>query len=116
MLKAENKVIQRIFITGVSPMTMDDVTSGFNIAENISQDPQLTTLCGFTHDDIRTLLDYYAAAGKFTLDREQAFELVTDWYDHYRFSEDQKVQVCNPVMLLGFLDQCIRWHIPSKHA
>ena len=107
LLKAENKVIQRIFITGVSPMTLDDVTSGFNIAENISQRSKLATLCGFTHDDIRGMLDYYAEAGNFTPDREQAFELVTDWYDHYRFSPMDSVQVCNPVMLLGFLDQCI---------
>ena len=107
LLKAENKVIQRIFITGVSPMTLDDVTSGFNIAENISQRSKLAALCGFTHDDIHRMIDYYAAAGQFTLDRELAFELVTDWYDHYRFSPMDTVQVCNPVLLLGFLDQCI---------
>ena len=106
LLKAENKVIQRILLTGVSPMTLDDVTSGFNIAENISQDPQLATLCGFTHDDIRNMMDYYATAGQFTPDRVQAFKLVTDWYDHYRFSEDQKVQVCNPVLMLAFIRSC----------
>ena len=107
LLKAENKVVERIFITGVSPMTLDDVTSGFNIAENISQDSQLATLCGFTHDDIRKAMDYYADAGRFTVDREQAFSLVTDWYDHYRFSIKNDAQICNPVLLFGFLRRCM---------
>ena len=107
LLKAENKVIQRILLTGVSPMTLDDVTSGFNIAENISQDSQLATLCGFTHKDIRQALNYYAEARLFPMDREQAFQLVTDWYDNYRFSDDNNEQVCNPVLLLGFLRRCM---------
>ena len=103
MLKAANAVITNIFLTGVSPMTLDDVTSGFNIADNVSMRPQLATLCGFTHDDIRACLDYYAAAGQFPLDRETAFSLVTDWYDHYRFSDDNDSQVINPALFMGFL-------------
>jgi len=107
LLKAKNKDIQRILLTGVSPMTLDDVTSGFNIAENVSQSPQLATLCGFTHAQIREAFDYYATAGKFPLDCEQAFRLVTDWYDHYRFSTNNDLQVCNPVLLIGFLYRCM---------
>ncbi|MBQ7649756.1 MAG: AAA family ATPase, partial [Victivallales bacterium] len=107
LLKAESKVIQRILLTGVSPMTMDDVTSGFNIAENISQDSQLSTLCGFTHNDIRAMMNYYAQAGKFTLDLDKAFSLVTDWYDNYRFSTRGREQVCNPVLLFGFMKECM---------
>ncbi len=107
LLKAKSKVVTRIFITGVSPMTLDDVTSGFNIADNISQNPNFATLCGFTHDDIRQALDYYADAGRFTLDRDKAFALVTDWYDHYRFSVRSDAQVCNPVLLLHFICHCM---------
>ncbi|MBQ7650563.1 MAG: AAA family ATPase [Victivallales bacterium] len=107
LLKAKGKVIQRILFTGVSPMTLDDVTSGFNIAENISQDSQLATLCGFTHKDVRAIMDYYAEAGMFSLDRDQAFRLMTDWYDNYCFSEDCNERVCNPVMLFGFMRNCM---------
>ncbi len=115
LLKAKNKVIQRILLTGISPMTLDDVTSGFNIAENTSQDSQLSTLCGFTHQQIREMLDYYTEAGTFTLDCEQAFQLVTDWYDHYRFSQDGGKQVCNPVLLLGFMRNClVNKHFPRS--
>ncbi len=107
LLKAKNTVITNILLTGVSPMTLDDVTSGFNIAKNTSQSPQLATLCGFNHQQIREMLDYYAEAGQFPLDREQAFQLVTDWYDHYRFSLKNDEQVCNPVLFLGFMVECL---------
>ena len=107
LLKAENRVVTNIFLTGVSPMTLDDVTSGFNIAENISQDSTLVTLCGFTRDDIRNALDYYADAGRFNLDKEKAFKLVTEWYDNYRFSINNDAHVCNPILLLGFLRKCM---------
>ncbi len=53
--------VSRLFITGVSPVTMDDVTSGFNIGTNISLWPQFTDLTGFRHDDIRAMAQYYAA-------------------------------------------------------
>ncbi len=107
LLKAQNQGITNILLTGISPMTLDDVTSGFNIAENVSQRPKLATLCGFTHKDIREALDYYAEAGAFPLNRTQAFQLVTDWYDHYRFSLKNDAQVCNPVLFLGFMDKCM---------
>ena len=107
LLKAQNKAITNILLTGVSPMTLDDVTSGFNIAKNISQNSDLDTLCGFTHQQIRQMFDYYAGTGKFLLDRDQAFQLVTEWYDHYRFSQRSNEQVCNPVLLLGFMDECM---------
>ena len=113
LLKAQNQAITNILLTGISPMTLDDVTSGFNIAENISQSPKLATLCGFTHCQIHEMLDYYAEADQFPLDRDQAFQLVTDWYDHYRFSQDVSEQVCNPVLLLGFMRSCmIHKHFP----
>ena len=107
LLKAQNKAITNILLTGISPMTLDDVTSGFNIAENVSQRPKLATLCGFTHKDIRDAIDYYAEKGVFPLDRDKAFQLVMDWYDHYRFSIKSDMQVCNPVLFLGFMDECM---------
>ena len=106
LLKAQNSAVSDILLTGVSPMTLDDVTSGFNIAENISQDPPLATLCGFTHADVRKAMEYYAGNGAFRPDREEAFRMVTDWYDHFRFSLDTEEQVINPTLFLGFLRGC----------
>ena len=115
ILKAQNATVTNIFLTGVSPMVLDDVTSGFNIARNISQKPQFATLCGFTHADVRAAMDYFAAAGQFAPDRAEAFRMVTDWYDHYRFSTECGEQVINPTLFLGFLDDCKSTaHLPER--
>ena len=64
--------VTRLFITGVSPVTMDDVTSGFNIGMNISLMPQFADLTGFRHDDLRAIADYYAPRCGF--DADKAYE------------------------------------------
>lgn len=51
--------IKRCFVTGVSPVTMDDLTSGFNIGTNYSTSPEFNELVGFTEEDVREMLDYY---------------------------------------------------------
>ncbi len=48
--------LERLFITGVSPLVMSDVTSGMKIAENVYLYPELVTLCGFTEEEVRGLL------------------------------------------------------------
>ena len=55
--------LDRMFITGVSPMVMSDVTSGMNIADSVYLDPELNTLCGFTDEEIRDLLVRIHAEG-----------------------------------------------------
>jgi len=76
----------RLFITGVTPVTMDDVTSGFNIAANISTDPTFAAFTGFTHDDLREMFAYYRANAGFAFDVDAAFETMRRWYDNYRFA------------------------------
>lgn len=95
--------ITRMFITGVSPVTIDDVTSGFNIAVNLSDNDRLTDLLGFCHDEIRGMLDYYAQAGTLLLDKDVVFNLMTEWYDNYRFSLESPRKVINPTLVLGFM-------------
>ena len=51
--------VTRSFITGVSPITMDDVTSGYNIGKNVSLDPYLNRMLGFTRDDVIDMIVYY---------------------------------------------------------
>jgi len=51
---AGESIFDRIFITGVSPVVMSDITSGYNIAENIYFDPDFSDLCGFTEKEIET--------------------------------------------------------------
>ena len=94
--------LKRLFITGVSPVTMDDVTSGFNIGTNISLMPQYADLVGFRHDDLRAISDYYASECGFDADR--AYETALTWYDNYRFGSFDAPQIANTTIVLAFFN------------
>ena len=96
--------LERLFITGVSPITLDDVTSGFNIGKNISLLPEFNAALGFTEAEVRGLLQTYREAGALALDEETALDVMREWYDGYRFAEDAKETVYNTDMVLYFLD------------
>ncbi len=91
--------LKRLFITGVSPVTMDDVTSGFNIGTNISLDPVFADFTGFRHDDLRAITDYYAAHCGF--DAERAYDTAIRWYGNYRFGSASAPSVANTTVVLS---------------
>ena len=97
-----NAPVTRLFITGVSPVTMDDVTSGFNIGTNISLMPQFADFTGFRHDDLRAITDYYAAHCGF--DAERAYNTAIRWYDNYRFGSASSPSVANTTIVLAFFN------------
>ena len=98
----------RIFMTGVSPVTMDDLTSGFNIATNISQEAGFHAMVGFTADETRRLFEDFRGTGKFTGSEEVHLRTVKAWYDSYCFSEEcvgkESLYNCDMVLYyLGYL-------------
>ncbi|MCP4217503.1 MAG: AAA family ATPase [bacterium] len=95
--------IARLFIAGVSPVTMDDVTSGFNIGENVSLDLALNRMLGFTENDVTDMIEYYRGAGKITHAVDQLKPLMAQWYGNYIFSGDDDVSLFNSDMILYFL-------------
>ena len=76
----------RIFMTGVSPVTMDDLTSGFNIATNITQEEEFNAMVGFTAAETRRLFEDFQGAGRFADAAEGHLRTVKAWYDSYCFS------------------------------
>ena len=108
--------ITRMFITGVTPLTMDDVTSGFNIGANISMEPMFAPLTGFTQQDLREMLEYYRANAGFAFDVDKVYRTMNDWYDHYRFSPDTDVDgqvvpsVANPTLVWYFMRYFLQNH------
>jgi len=95
--------ISRMFITGVSPVTMDDVTSGFNIGFNISLAPTFNEVLGLSKQNVIEMLTYYRENG-FTLpDLNDLLALMKVWYGHYRFSKSVKSHLFNTDMVLYFL-------------
>lgn len=97
--------VERLFITGVSPVTMDDVTSGFNIGTNISMLPQFNDIIGFSEDEVRDMLTYYIKEGAITETAEQLISIMKPWYDNYCFSSRQLSEsMYNSDMTLYFLN------------
>ena len=76
----------RIFMTGVSPVTMDDLTSGFNIATNITQEEGFNAMVGFTAAETRCLFEDFQGTGRFADAAESHLRTVKAWYDSYCFS------------------------------
>ena len=99
--------IERLFITGVSPVTMDDVTSGFNIGTNISLEPDFNEMLGFTSDEVRGLVELYRDAGAFSQDPDEAMAVMGEWYSGYRFAEEAKTDIYNTDMVLYYLKRSI---------
>ena len=96
----------RILMMGVSPVTMDDVTSGYNIASALTLDEQFNEMLGFSDEDVRQIIRYYNEAGAFSLDEEETLEAMRPWYDGYCFSEYADVKnhhVFNTDMVLYYL-------------
>jgi len=110
-----NTPIARIFMTGVSPITLDDVTSGFNIASNISLDDDLNELPGFTKTEVETMIDYYRQTGKIRHTTPDLMEIMGKWYNRYRFSLDSERDVFNTVLVLYFLREYLKKsNIPNE--
>jgi hypothetical protein len=107
--------LERVFVTGVSPVALNDLTSGFNVATDVSLEPELATLCGFRDREIRDVLALVARerglSGKAA---EEAIDTMRTWYNGYRFSEDTDVLVYNPTNVLYFLDRLQRRGKPPK--
>ncbi len=101
---AERGPIDRTFLTGVSPVVLSDITSGYNVSEDLSPRPRFHDLCGFSEAELHTALEVVGAACG--LDAEQiatALDLMRDFYNGYRFSPQRKERVYNPTLALYFL-------------
>ncbi|MDE0446295.1 MAG: AAA family ATPase [Spirochaetaceae bacterium] len=106
----ENGSVERLFVTGVSPVTMDDVTSGFNIGSNLSLQPAFNEMLGFTEDEVRRLVDTYRNLGVFDQDVTAAMDTMSEWYDGYRFATAADNVVYNTDLVLYYL----KHSVPNK--
>lgn len=99
---------ERIFMMGVSPVTLDDVTSGFNIGWNISINPEFDEMLGFSTTDVVEMFTYYKEHGSIPVDSD-IDAIVNDmkpWYDNYCFAEEalkKNTRMFNCDMVLYYL-------------
>ncbi len=102
--------LERLFVTGVSPMVMSDLTSAINITKNLSLHPQLADLCGFREAEVLDLVDRLmpeleANDGQPSgITAAGALEMMRTWYNGYLFSPDTSELVYNPTLVLYCLN------------
>ena len=105
-----DSAIARVFVTGVSPVTLDDLTSGFNIGTNYTLSAQFNEMTGFTESEVRAMLEYYSTQYEFNHSTDQLIEIMKPWYDNYCFATKKfgKVSMYNSNMVLYFIDNYIQ--------
>ena len=110
--KGTETVVDRIFITGVAPITLDSLTSGFNIGKDISQDIRFNDMMGFTESELIEILDNQEIPIK---EQEKILPIMKETYDGYKFSLNAENQIYNSNMCLYFLSE-YTWSrkIPDK--
>ena len=98
-------VIDRIFITGVAPITLDSLTSGFNIGSDITRDEEFNEMLGFTEEELIQLMENQNISKE---KREEILPIMKENYDGYKFSLYAKERMYNSNMCLYFLKDYIR--------
>ena len=99
--------LERLFITGVLPVTLDDGISGFNIGVNISLHPDFNEMVGFTAAEVRRLVETYRDLGVFNQDADTALGIMGEWYGGYRFARGADTDLYNSDMVLHYLKESI---------
>lgn len=104
----QNAIVDRTFITGISPVLLDDFTSGYNIAENLSLDVKYNEMLGFTHDEVEMLKE---AAGV----EDQWIKINLEYYyNGYLFNKKGKNKMYNSSMILYLFNQILKTGEPPE--
>ncbi|GAP72771.1 AAA ATPase [Candidatus Symbiothrix dinenymphae] len=106
---AKSSLVNRTFITGISPVMLDDLTSGYNIATVLTLEPQYNEMMGFTQEEAEWLMRETGVEEKYINIDMQAY------YNGYLFHKDGAHRVYNPAMMLYFFEQIIRRQQPPEH-
>ena len=107
--------VKRMFITGVSPVTLDDVTSGFNIGTNITTKRNFNDMVGFSESELQDMLSYYQKVEMLADPIDEIVRMMKPWYDNYCFAKECIGQTMyNSDMVLYFLNNyLLDGHAPS---
>jgi len=103
--KGTETIVDRIFITGVAPITLDSLTSGFNIGTDITQEEEFNEMMGFTNEELKKLMNDQKISKE---EQEKIMPIMKENYDGYKFCLKAKNQIYNSNMCLYFLSRYIR--------
>lgn len=96
-----NSTVDRFFATGVAPLTLDSMTSGFNIATHLSLDSQYVSMCGLTHEEVKWAI---AQVEENPEKQQKIYEEMEANYDGYRFSTKSEERTFNTTLVMYYLN------------
>ena len=105
-------MFHRILMMGVSPVTVNDLNSGYNIGTNLSMDPMFNMMLGFSENEVREMIEYYREAGLIKVPTDQLITDMKPWYDNYCFAKnslDTDPKMFNSDMVIYYLRNYIRF-------
>ena len=103
-------IVDRVFITGICPITLDSMTTGFNVAIDISRDIEFNSMIGLTHEEVKKLLLEIEAKNQ-----EQLFDIMVKNYDGYLFHKNAESRIFNATLVMYFLNYYNRFFdIPEE--
>ena len=96
--------VDRFFATGIAPITLDSMTTGFNIATDITRDARFVSMIGFTKKEIQSIIEEVFEE-KTVEEKEEIYEEMKQYYDGYRFSEENEERVFNSTLVMYYLKE-----------
>ena len=108
--------VQKMFITGVTPITLDSLSSGFNIVSNISNVEQFNALAGFTPEETNYSLEQILFKKCPNINKEEVFYKIREWYNGYLFNIKATKRIYNATLVNYFLSKYDykRCEMPTK--
>ena len=109
-------IVQKMFITGVTPITLDSLSSGFNIVKHITYKKEFNALAGFVQDEVESSLEQSIFQVCDHIDKKELLSKIKTWYNGYLFSSEAEERVYNATLVNYFIteynfDKCT---MPSK--
>lgn len=119
VFKLFKPTFNRILMMGVSPVTLDDLTSGYNIATSLPLRPEFNMMLGFSEVEVREMIRYFQSVGLLKADEDFLIKDMKPWYDNYCFSKDsffRDPKMFNTDMVIGYLNYFVQvGHAPEDH-
>lgn len=111
-LETDNPPLERFFATGVAPVTLDSLTSGFNITTKLTNNPLFTAMCGLTEMEVKQAIEMAGIEGE---EKEKTFNKMKENYDGYRFNKFDDSHLFNTTLVMYYLRDLTQLGMPPEN-
>lgn len=110
-IKRQTKsVVAKVFITGVTSVSLDSISSGFNNVDNIYDNPLFSHMFGFTASELLELINKTVDVDKYGHSADEILGRMKDYFNGYRFCRDSEITVFNPSMCINYLQHIVSFN------